>query len=119
MTPIEMYNEAMKILQDVEDCAPGTMLPQVTVLLGESGSLYFAVNDLMGSVCRKLTEEGEVGVAAMLTVWQDGGTDLSSYNFRRSMLLWSPTCENTLVLLGDGEEFTSRPLKDTLPPQGT
>ena len=117
MTPKEMYDEAMKILQDVEDCVPGAMHPQVTVLLGESGSLYIAVNDLMGSVCRKLDAVGEVGVAAMMTVWKDGGTDLSALNFRRSMLLWNPSCENTLVLLGDGEEFTSRPLKDTLPPR--
>ena len=115
MTPIEMYNEAMKILQDVEDCVPGAMLPQATVLLGESGSLYFAVNDLMGDVCRKLAAENEVGVAAMMTVWKDGGTDFSALNFRRSMMLWNPACENTLVLLGDGEEFHSHPLKDTLP----
>ena len=55
------------------------------------------------------------GVQTLSDIADLVGTDLSALNFRRSMLLWNPACEDTLVLLGDGEEFHSRPLKDTLP----
>jgi len=115
MDYIEMYEAAADILKTVDDCPTGLPLAQVTVLLGESGGLYFAVNDLVGAVCRKLTETGETGVAAMMTVWQDGALDLSSYTFRRSLCAWNEACGDTAVVLGEAPEFHTRALRDTMP----
>ena len=118
MTPVEMYNSALEALETVSDCPSGIPLPQATVLLGESGSLYFAINDIVGDVCRKLSEVGETGIAAMITVWQDGSVDFSSYTFRRALCAWNPKCADSEVLLGEAPDFHSRLLRETMPPQG-
>ena len=114
MTYAEMYDAALEALENVADCPTGIPLPQATVLLGASGELYVSVNDLMGAVCRKLTENGETAVTAMLTVWQDGVTDLSSYNFRRSLLAWNTSCAETLVVLGQAPDLHTHTLDSTM-----
>lgn len=119
MEYIKMYEAAMSALEAVTDFPAEIPAPQVTVLLGASGCLYCGVNDITGSICNALTENGETGVAAMMTVWQDGGVDVSSYAFRRALLAWNPKCEEALVILGQAPEFNVHTLAGTMPPKKT
>jgi hypothetical protein len=107
----ETMLETAKAALAEETPAPNTkMLPQAqaTVLLTDHCNMHVAVcRDVFGSDCgymdllAMLKTKGETRILKMLTMWQYGGIDLSSMNFRKSIYeMNKENLETEILLLG-------------------
>ena len=82
---IQIAKEKLATVDDTVD-VEGLPAPQVTVLLTANDAVYVAVNDVDGRICETLKHENDTKVVRMLTMWKDGGVDLSSYRFRVALV---------------------------------
>ena len=82
----EMFNIARNKLENINEVVEGLPAPQVTVLLSDNNNIYVAVNDGDGTICEELKRDKNTKIIQMLTMWKDGGIDLSSINFRKALI---------------------------------
>ncbi|MGZ9583062.1 hypothetical protein [Paenibacillus marinisediminis] len=117
MTTFETMLE--KVQSALADETPTTYL-QATALLTDHGNVYVAVcRDVFGSDCdydnllAMLKAKGETRILKMVTMWKDGGLDLSSMNFRESIYgMNKENIETEILVLGmnrDGPEERFQP----------
>ncbi|UVI27406.1 hypothetical protein [Paenibacillus spongiae] len=110
MTTFETMLELLKSDLAEETPVPNSeMPPQATALLTDHGNLYVAVcRDVFGSDCgydNMLTfmkTRCETRILKMVTMWKDGGIDISSMNFRESIYeMNKENIETEILVLGE------------------
>jgi hypothetical protein len=127
MTTFETMLELLK--SNLAEETPTPYL-QATALLSDHGEVYVAVcRDVFGSDCgydNMLTfmkTRGETRILKMVTMWKDGGIEISSMNFRESIYeMNKENLETEVLVMGkkhdDPEETPLQPfvkkLKHTL-----
>lgn len=110
-----MFDQLIQIAKEKLATVDGTVdveglpAPQVTVLLTANDAVYVAVNDVDGSVCETLKQKQDTKILRMLTMWKDGGVDLSSYRFRVALVEMNEDNADTAVILrGENGLHTKR-----------
>ena len=93
---LKIANEKLAIIDETVDGLPA---PQVTVLLTANDTVYVAVNDVDGTICETLVKHQDTKVVRMLTMWKDGGVDLSSYRFRTALVKMDERNTDTAIML--------------------
>ena len=111
----EMLNIARNKLESINEIVDGLPAPQVTVLLSDNNTLSVAVNDVEGAICEELKRDKNTKIIQMLTMWKDGGIDLSSYNFRKALVDMDEENNNTDILLQGKEGHMIKKLAVTMP----
>ncbi|MFC0396799.1 hypothetical protein [Paenibacillus mendelii] len=110
MTTFETMLELLKSNLAEETPAPNSdMSPQATALLTDHGNVYVAVcRDVVGSDCgydnmlTYMKTRGETRILKMVTMWKDGGIDLSSMNFRETIYeMNKENIETEILVLGE------------------
>ena len=97
----EMLETAINKLSTVNEIVDGLPAPQVTVLLANNNNIYVAVNDVDGTICKELNNDKNTKIIKMLTMWKDGGIDLSSIRFRKALIsLDEDNCNADVILRG-------------------
>ncbi|UVI27398.1 hypothetical protein [Paenibacillus spongiae] len=122
MKTFETMLELLKSNLAEETPAPNSkMPPQATALLTDHGNVYVAVcHDVFGSDCgynnmlTYMKTRGETRILKMVTMWKDGGIDLSSMKFRESIYeMNKENIETEILVLGrkrdDPEEVPLQP----------
>lgn len=105
-----------------ESPAQNSKMPtQATALLTDHGNVYVAVcRDVFGSDCgydnmlAYMKTRGETRILKMVTMWKDGGIDLSSMNFREAIYEMNKgNIETEILVLGrkcdDSDETPLQP----------
>ena len=111
---LQIAKEKLTMVDETVD-VEGLPAPQVTVLLTANDAVYVAVNDVDGAICETLKHESDTKVVRMLTMWKDGGVDLSSYRFRLALVEMNAcNADAAIVLRGENGLHTKR-LGATLP----
>lgn len=95
---LKIANENLAIIDEAVD-VEGLPAPQVTVLLTANDAVYVAVNDVDGTICETLVKNQDTKVVCMLTVWKDGGVDLSSHRFRVALVNMDERNADTAMIL--------------------
>ena len=95
---LKIVKENLMTLNDTVD-VEGLPAPQVTVLLTSNDAVYVAVNDVDGAICETLKHESDTKVVRMLTMWKDGGVDLSSHRFRVALVNMDERNTDTAIIL--------------------
>ena len=98
---LQIAKENLVTLNDTVD-VEGLPAPQLTVLLTSNDAVYVAVNDVDGAICETLKHENDTKVVRMLTMWKDGGVDLSSYRFRVALVEMN-ACNADAAIILQGE----------------
>ena len=111
----EMIRIAKNKLATIDELAEGLPAPQVTVLLSDNNNIYVAVNDAVGTICEELKRDKKTKIIQMLTVWKDGGIDLSSINFRKALVKMDEENNNTDIVLQGEESCSIKKLAITIP----
>lgn len=98
-----MFEQLLQIAKEnlttLNETVDGLPAPQVTVLLTAHDTVYVAVNDVDGTICETLVENQDTKVVCMLTMWKDGGVDLSSYRFRTALVNMDERNTDTAMIL--------------------
>ena len=68
-------------------------------MLTSNDAVYVAVNDVDGAICETLKHENDTKVVCMLTMWKDGGVDLSSHRFRVALVNMDERNTDTAIIL--------------------
>ena len=95
---IQIAKEKLATVDETVD-VEGLPAPQVTVLLTANDAVYVAVNDVDGAICETLKHENDTKVVRMLTMWKDGGVDLSSHRFRVALVNMDERNTDTAIIL--------------------
>ena len=95
---LQIAKENLMTLNETVD-VDGLPAPQVTVLLTANDAVYVAVNDADGRICETMVKNQDTKVVRMLTVWKDGGVDLSSYRFRVALVNMDERNTDTAIIL--------------------
>ena len=111
----EMIRIAKNKLATIDELVEGLPAPQVTVLLSDNNNIYVAVNDAVGTICEELKRDKNTKIIQMLTVWKDGGIDLSSINFRKALVKMDEENNNTDIVLQGEESCSIKKLAITIP----
>ena len=112
----EMFNVARNKVANINDeIIDGLPAPQVTVLYTNKNNIYVAVNDGDGTICKKLKNADDTKIIRMLTMWKDGGIDLSSINFRKALIKMDEENNNTDIILQGKESYLIKKLAVTIP----
>ena len=111
----EMFNIARNKLENINEVVEGLPAPQVTVLLSDNNTIYVAVNDGDGTICKKLKNADDTKIIRMLTMWKDGGIDLSSINFRKALIKMDEENNNTDIILQGKGSYLIKKLAVTIP----
>lgn len=111
----EMFNIARNKLENINEVVEGLPAPQVTVLLSDNNTIYVAVNDGDGTICEELKRDKNTKIIQMLTMWKDGGIDLSSINFRKALIKMDEENNNTDIILQGKESYLIKKLAVTIP----
>ena len=82
---LQIAKENLMTLNETVD-VDGLPAPQVTVLLTANDAVYVAVNDADGRICETMVKNQDTKVVRMVTMWKDGGVDLSSHRFRVALV---------------------------------
>ena len=98
-----MFEQLLQIAKEnlttLNETVDGLPAPQVTVLLTANDTVYIAVNDVDGTICETLVKNQDTKVVCMLTMWKDGGVDLSSYRFRTALVNMDERNTDTAMIL--------------------
>ena len=98
-----MFNQLLQIAKEklvtVDETLDGLPAPQVTVLLTANDTIYTAVNDVDGIICEKMVKNQDTKVVGMLTLWKNGGVDLSSHRFRVALVDMNECNTDTAIIL--------------------
>ena len=111
---LQIAKENLMTLNETVD-VDGLPAPQVTVLLTANNSVYVAVNDADGRICETLKHESDTKVVRMLTMWKDGGVDLSSYRFRVALIEMNACNTDTAIILQGENGLHTKTLGATMP----
>lgn len=111
----EMFNIARNKLENINEVVEGLPAPQVTVLLSDNNTIYVAVNDGDGTICEELKRDKNTKIIQMLTMWKDGGIDLSSINFRKALIKMDEENNNTDIILQGKGSCLIKKLAVTIP----
>ena len=111
---IQIAKEKLATVDDTVD-VDGLPAPQVTVLLTSNDALYVAVNDVDGAICETLKHENDTKVVRMLTMWKDGGVDLSSYRFRVALVEMNACNADAAIILQGENGLHTKTLGATMP----
>ena len=111
----EMIRIAKSKLATIDELVEGLPAPQVTVLLSDNNNIYVAVNDADGTICEELKRDKNTKIIQMLTMWKDGGIDLSSINFRKALVKMDEKNNNTDIILQGKESYSIKKLAITIP----
>ena len=111
----EMFNIARNKLENINEVVEGLPAPQVTVLYTNKNNIYVAVNDGDGTICKKLKNADDTKIIRMLTMWKDGGIDLSSINFRKALIKMDEENNNTDIILQGKGSYLIKKLAVTIP----
>ena len=111
----EMFNIARNKLENINEVVEGLPAPQVTVLLSDKNTIYVAVNDGDGTICEELKRDKNTKIIQMLTMWKDGGIDLSSINFRKALIKMDEENNNTDIILQGKGSYLIKKLAVTIP----
>ena len=111
----EMFNIARNKLENINEVVEGLPAPQVTVLLSDNNTIYVAVNDGDGTICEELKRDKNTKIIRMLTMWKEGGIDLSSINFRKALIKMDEENNNTDIILQGKESYLIKKLAVTIP----
>lgn len=111
----EMFNIARNKLENINEVVEGLPAPQVTVLLSDNNTIYVAVNDGDGTICEELKRDKNTKIIQMLTMWKDGGIDLSSINFRKALIKMDEENNNADIILQGKESYLIKKLAVTIP----
>ena len=95
----QLLRIAKEILMTLNEIVDGLPAPQVTVLLTANDTIYVAVNDVDGIICEKLVKNNDTKVVCMLTMWKNGGVDLSSHRFRLALVNMDERNTDTAMIL--------------------
>ena len=95
---LQIAKENLVTLNETVD-VEGLPAPQVTVLLTANDAVYVAVNDVDGAICETMVKNQDTKVVRMLTVWKDGGVDLSSHRFRVALVNMDERNTDTAIIL--------------------
>jgi cytidine deaminase len=116
MTTFETMLELLK-----SNLAEETRTPylQATALLTDHGNVYVAVcRDFIGSDCgydnmlTYMKTRGETRILKMVTMWKDGGIDLSPMNFRESIYeMNKENIETEVLVLGENRNGSEERLQ--------
>ena len=114
----QLLQIAKEKLATVDDTVDVERLPapQVTVLLTANNSVYVAVNDADGIICETMAEHQDTKVVRMLTMWKDGGVDLSSYRFRVALVEMNACNTDTAIILQGENGLHTKVLGVTITP---
>ena len=98
-----MFEQLLQIAKEnlttLNETVDGLPAPQVTVLLTANDTIYVAINDVDGTICETLVKNQDTKVVCMLTMWKDGGVDLSSYRFRTALVNMDERNTDTAMIL--------------------
>ena len=112
----EMMNMAKNTVVDIKnETVDGLPAPQVTVLYTSKNNIHIAINDVDGLICKKLKNADDTKIVQMLTMWKDGGIDLSSINFRKALIKMDEENNNTDIILHGKESYLIKKLAVTMP----
>ena len=111
----EMFNIARNKLENINEVVEGLPAPQVTVLLSDNNTIYVAVNDGDGTICEELKRDKNTKIIRMLTMWKEGGIDLSSINFRKALIKMDEENSDTDIILQGKESYLIKKLAVTIP----
>lgn len=111
---IQIAKERLATVDEAVD-VEGLPAPQVTVLLTSNDAVYVAVNDVDGAICETLKHESDTKVVRMLTMWKDGGVDLSSYRFRLALVEMNACNADTAIILQGENGLHTKALGATMP----
>lgn len=111
---IQIAKEKLATVDDTVD-VEGLPAPQVTVLLTANDAVYVAVNDVDGAICETLKHESDTKVVRMLTMWKDGGVDLSSYRFRLALVEMNACNADASIVLQGENSLHTKTLGATMP----
>lgn len=95
---LQIAKDNLTTLNETVD-VEGLPAPQVTVLLTSNDAVYVAVNDADGRICETMVKNQDTKVVRMLTMWKDGGVDLSSYRFRVALVEMNACNTDTAIIL--------------------
>ena len=110
----EMLETAINTLSTVNEIVDGLSAPQVTVLLSNNNNIYVAVNDVDGLICEQLKFDKNTKIIKMLTMWKDGGIDLSSIKFRKALINLDEDNSNADVILRGKDGYLIKKLAVTI-----
>ncbi|MBQ7968544.1 MAG: hypothetical protein IJ292_01845 [Clostridia bacterium] len=110
----EMIRVAKNKLATINEPIDSLPSSQVTVLLTTNNNIYMAVNDIDGMICEELKRNKDTKVLKMLTMWKDGGLDLSSIRFRNALIEMNEQNNNTDVILQGKEDYLIKKLSVTI-----
>lgn len=110
---LQIAKENLMTLNETVD-VDGLPAPQVTVLLTANDAVYVAVNDVDGAICETLKHENDTKVVRMLTMWKDGGVDLSSHRFRVALVNMDERNTDTAIILQGENGLHTKPLGVTI-----
>ncbi len=111
----KMFEAAINKLSTVNEVVDGLPAPQVTVLLSDNNNVYVAVNDVDGTICEELKRDKNTKIIQMLTMWKDGGIDLSSISFRKALIKMDEENSDTDIILQGKESYLIKKLAVTIP----
>ena len=111
---IQIAKEKLATVDEAVD-VEGLPAPQVTVLLTANNTVYVAVNDADGRICETMVKNQDTKVVRMLTVWQDGGVDLSSYRFRVALVEMNACNTDAAIILQGENGLHTKTLGATMP----
>lgn len=110
----KMINTAKNKLNEITEVANGLPEPQVTVLLTVGDNIYIAVNDLNGAICKELKQNKTTQISKIVTMWKDGGIDLSSITFRNALVKMDEYNKNTDIILQGKDGYLIKRLSVTM-----
>ena len=110
----EMFEVAKSKLSTINEIVDGLPAPQITVLLTDSDNIYVAVNDIDGVICEKMKIKKDTKVVRMLTMWKEGGIDLSSMRFRKALIEMDKYNDSTDIILQGQECYLIKKLSATI-----
>ena len=110
---LQIAKENLTTLNETVD-VEGLPAPQVTVLLTANDAVYVAVNDVDGAICETLKHESDTKVVCMLTMWKDGGVDLSSYRFRVALVEMNACNADAAIVVQGKNGLHTKPLGVTV-----
>ena len=111
---IQIAKEKLTMVDETVD-VDGLPAPQVTVLLTSNDAVYVAVNDVDGAICETLKHDNDTKVVRMLTMWKDGGVDLSSYRFRVALVEMNACNADAAIVLQGENGLHTKALGATMP----
>lgn len=113
-----MFEQLLQIAKEnlttLNETVNGLPAPQVTALLTANDTIHVAVNDVDGTICETLVKNQDTKVVCMLTMWKEGGVDLSSYCFRTALVKMDERNRDTAIILQGENGLHTKPLGVTI-----